>query len=147
MQNQFAEQYQRLRMIVPDTTNPGIKAQAIYIAACVMLGIDPSDQPDNSKIREKYRASNTAHYKLCIIRDAITGEKEANWDDEDEDKFGGWFWMDSPGFRFCVTLCDFAYSYSAGGSRLCTFSDEDQEFFMKECVALWADFMGGKLPA
>lgn len=145
--SKFAAQYKRLGMEVPETTNPTEKAEAIYITSCAKLGVDPADLPDVSRIREKYRLRTIADYKLCIVRDAITDSQEADWEDGDEDKYGGWFWMDSPGFRLGAVYCDGTFACTGLGSRLCTFSRPDQEFFMQECIALWADQMGGKLPA
>lgn len=142
----FKEQYARLGMKIPKTKSPVEKAALIYVASCAKLEIDPLALPDVSRIREKYHAKTVADYKLMIVRDALTEEREANWDDDDEYKYGGWFWMDAPGFRFIDSFFDLSHSYTSGGSRLCTFSEEDQDFFMKECIALWADSMGGKLP-
>lgn len=143
----FKEQYARLGMKIPKTKNLIEKAELIYVASCVKLGIDPLALPDVSRTREKYQAKTISDYKLMIIRDAITEDREADWNDEDERKYGGWFWMDKPGFRFGVSYCDVTYSRTTCGSRLCTFSDDDQEFFMMECIAFWADSLGSKLPA
>lgn len=142
----FKEQYARLRMGIPQKKVSLIqKATLIFVASCVKLGIDPQALPDVSMIKEKYRAKTVADYKLMVIRDALTEEREADWN-SDERKYGGWFWMDKPGFRFYGSRYVFALSFASGGSRLCTFSDDDQQFFMTECVALWADSLGGKLP-
>lgn len=142
----FSAQYQRLNMAVPKTTNLSDKAQLIFVASCAKLGVDPNDLPDVSRLRDKYKPCTVAEYKLCIIRDAITDEREANWDDRGENKYGGWFWLNKPGFRFYDVTYVITFSDSYGGPRLCTFDENDQEFFMKECIALWADLMGGKLP-
>lgn len=144
--SQFTEQYQRLGMSIPETTDLIAKAEAIYVAACAKLGLAPADLPDVSKVREKYRVSQIALHKLQVVRDAITEDKEANWDNR-EYKYGSWFYMNSPGFRFGGVGFDVTFTDVTGGSRLCTFSEEDQEFFSEECIALWADFYGSKLPA
>jgi hypothetical protein len=141
----FKEQYARLGMKVPKTKNLIEKAEMIFVASCSKLGVDPLALPDVSRIREKYHAKTVADYKLMIVRDALTEQREADWD-SDERKYGGWFWMDKPGFRFLASCCGYSGTCATGGSRLCTFSDDDQQFFMKECVALWADSLGGKLP-
>jgi hypothetical protein len=148
MSKKFAKQYQRLGL--PESTAellPQQKAEMIYGAACLVLKIEPNHMPDVSMVREKYRPSQLALHKLQVVRDAITGDQEADWNDMDEYKYGGWFWMDDPCFRFCAVNCTRTDARAGLGSRLCTFSDSDQEFFMKECVALWADFHGGKLPS
>lgn len=142
----FTEQYQRLGMSIPETTDPIAKAEAIYVAACAKLRLDPNDLPDLSRVRAKYVAHQIADYKLMVIRDAVTQEREANWNGN-EYKYGSWFLMNNPGFRFGGVGCDFAYTTVSGRSRLCTFDEDDQEFFSKECIALWADFYGSKLPA
>jgi hypothetical protein len=145
MTTKFMAQYKRLGIKVPKTKDPVEKAEIIYDAACKKLCLDPADLPDVSRVREKYRASQLAFHKMEVVRDAITDDREADWNDRGEYKYGGWFWMDSPGFRFHGSYYSFAVSYPTGGSRLCTFSEEDQDFFMIECVSLWADFYGGKL--
>lgn len=144
--SQFKEQYARLGMDVPETTDLVEKAEMIYKASCAKLGIDPMMQPIVSGIRAKYQARQIADYKLMIIRDAITDEREADWDDRSEKKYEGWFYLNKPGFRFGGTYCDSSLTCTASGSRLCAFSDNDQQFFMKEAIALWADQMGAKLP-
>lgn len=142
----FKAQYARLGMKVPKTTNAVEKAELIFVACCKKIGVDPLALPDVSLIREKYRPRQIGDYKLMIIRDALTEEKEANWNDRNEYKYDGWFYLNAPGFRFFVTFYSRAAALTGSGSRLCTFSEEDQEFFMKEPIALWADSLGGKLP-
>lgn len=142
----FKAQYARLGIDLPETTNAVEKAELIYVASCKKLGVDPLALPDVNLIREKYRPRQIGDYKLMIIRDALTEEKEANWNDRSEYKYDGWFYLNNPGFRFYVTYYSYTGAYAGAGSRLCTFSEEDQEFFMKEPVAFWADTMGGKLP-
>lgn len=145
MPKEFEEQYKRLGMAVPETGDRE-KAELIYNASCAKLGLDPNNLPEVSKVREKYQASQLAFHKLSAIRDAIVEDKEAEWNDEDEYKYGAWFWMDKPGFRLGGIGYRWAASSTGAGSRLCTFTEEDGEFFAKECIAFWADFMGGKLP-
>lgn len=144
---QFEEQYKRLGIAVPNTTDPVEKAQIIYVASCIKLGLDPNNLPDVSKVREKHQAKLIADAKLMVIRDAIVDDREADWNDEDEYKYGPWFWMDSPGFRLNDVVFGIAGTCTPGGSRLCTFNRPDGNFFVTECIALWADSFGGKLPA
>jgi hypothetical protein len=144
--NDFKVQYANLGINDAPPTDPVQKFEVIYRAACTKLGLNPEDMPDVSRVREKYRASQLAFHKLEVVRDAIVSDREANYDDRNEEKWGGWFYLNKPGFRFDGACCGISYSCSVGGPRLCTFSNDEQEFFMKECVAGWADFYGGVLP-
>ena len=144
--NDFKAQYANLGINDALPTDPVQKFEVIYRAACTKLGLHPQDMPDVSRVREKYRASQLAFHKLEVVRDAIVSDREANYDDRNEEKWGGWFYMNKPGFRFYASRYTYSRARSTGGSRLCTFSDDDQEFFMKECIAGWADFLGGVLP-
>lgn len=146
MTTQFKDEYAKLGIEAPKTTDLVEKAGIIYDAACKKLGLDPVDLPDVSRVREKYRASQLAFHKLEVVRDAIAEDREADWNNSDEYKYFAWWRMNKPGFRLFDFDFGWAVSNSCAGSRLCTFSEEGQEFFAKECIALWADFMGAKLP-
>lgn len=144
MEQQFSQQYAQLGIkgkVPADLTK---KAEKIYQAACKKLGINPENLPGLSKVRGKYKATLLATHKLMIIRDALTEGKEADWDN-DEEKWEPWFWFNAPGFRFDYADC--GYTYSSVGSRLCFFSQEDAQFSGQECIALWADLYGDKLPS
>jgi hypothetical protein len=144
MENNFKAQYANLGITAPKTKDLVKKAQIIYEAACKKLELDPNGQPDLSEVRTKYHASQRALHKLQVIRDAITGDREADWNNSNEQKWFGWYWLNAPGFRFygayyhCTTSCV--------GSRLCTFCEEDQKFFSTQCIALWSDYYGVALP-
>lgn len=147
MAQQFEAQYARLGISLSEIpVDPVLKGELIYRAACTKLDITPDDAPEVYRVRQKYRNSILAYNKLMVIRDGITGDREADYDNYDEEKWGGWFWMNKPGFRFGDSGYSDSGSRAGGGSRLCTFSRQDEEFFMKECIAIWADFMGGTLP-
>lgn len=147
MAQKFKAQYARLGINEEVPTDPIQKAEVIYRAACGKLGLNPEDMPDVSRVREKYRASQLAFHKLEVVRDAITADRKADYNNYDESKWGGWFWLNNPGFRFIAAYCVITRTSPYGGPRLCTFSEQDQDFFMKECVAIWADFYGGVLPS
>ena len=147
MTNKFAKQYQVLGVAIDELAalDPRQKAGAIYEASCRTLGLDPAAVPDLSRVREKYRFSQLAFHKLEVIRDAITGDREADWDDYSDKKWGSWFYMDSPGFRFDGVAYTDTNSYSGLGSRLCCETEEQAEFLARECIAFWADFYDKKL--
>ncbi|HLZ88991.1 MAG TPA: hypothetical protein VKQ52_17170 [Puia sp.] len=146
MAQQFKDQYARLGINDEVPTDPIQKAEVIYQAACRKLSLNPEDMPDVSRVRGKYRASQLSFHKLEIIRDAIVGDREAKWNDYAEYKWGSWFYLNSPGFRFVDSYYSCTNAVSGAGSRLCTFSKNDQDFFAIECIALWAEFHGGVLP-
>lgn len=146
MANKFAAQYKILGIPTPESTaTPMEKADAIFQAACNKQGIDPALLPELSMLPEQFRAFPLSAYKLEVIRTALVEGKKANWNDTRERKWGSWWWMNDPGFRFFVSDYSITITYSACGSRLCTFSEEDEEFFALECIAIWADFAGAKL--
>lgn len=120
------------------------KSDIIFHAACLKIGADPAALPLVDHLLEALRLFPVASYKLQIIREALTNQKKADWNGR-ERKWGSWFWMDKPGFRFNGAYCDIALTAATGGPRLCTFTYEDQNFFSTECIALWADFCGGEL--
>lgn len=113
--NDFKVQYANLGINDAPPTDPVQKFEGIYRASCTKLGLNPEDMPDVSKVREKYRASQLAFHKLEVVRDAIVSDREANYDDRNEEKWGGWFWLNKPGFRFADAGCAFARTGSGGG--------------------------------
>lgn len=114
--------------------------------ACAALGIDTT-LPDVSMIAEEFARPIIALYKLQVIVKAWNGKWVADWNDQSQYKWGCWWWMNAPGFRFVDAFCDFASTLSTGGSRLCFASEKLAEKAGAELDYLFADLMGGILPA
>lgn len=144
----FTQQYNILGLKPPSKKmDAREKAEVIFHAACKIHGLDPAALPLVDHLEEEFRPSLVSSYKLQVVRKAITAGRKGNWNDTSERKWGSWFWMNKPGFRFYASHSSLTRTYAAGGSRLCTFSEEDQDFFAQECIAFWADFHGEELPA
>lgn len=83
--------------------------------ACKTLGID-AVLPDVSAIAERDGQSLIATYKLTIIARALNEGWVPDWNNM-EGKWYPWFDMSGSGLSFFV--CDYYFSYSFVGSRLC----------------------------
>lgn len=115
---------------------------------CEKLGLDPGKcLPDVSNVPERFRASITAHVKLCIITEAANEQKQFDWNDSDQEKWYPWFDLEKDedinpsAFRFVVTCYDLTYAFAGGGSRLCFFSDEDATYHGQQHVDLYRELM------
>jgi hypothetical protein len=61
-----------------------------------------------------------AYQRLKVIVKALNPKGwVADWNNSSQPKWGNWFWMNNPGFRFYGTYFDYAAAYATGGSRLC----------------------------
>jgi hypothetical protein len=75
-----------------------------------------------------------------IIRAINPGFKEKiDWTDTTQYKWISWFkyYKQSSGFRFDDSDCDYVYSYSAGGSRLCSEDEEKNKFIAETFIDIW----------
>jgi len=114
--------------------------------ACEVLGMDASI-PNLSAMPESYQKPMLAHYKLCVITQAInTLENEGetwkpNWNDWDQYKYYPWFEMGSPsGGGFSADDCDYWYAASLCGSRLCFKTREAAKYAGKQFEALYKEY-------
>lgn len=147
MTSEFTRQYAALGLEAPSKKmDARQRAERIFQAALRKLGMVGTAVSLLESLADEFRPSMLGFYKLQVVRKAITENREADWNDSDEEKWGGDFLMNDPGFRFIGARCGIRHTTWAGGSRLCTFDEDDQEFFVIECVAFWADFYGGRLP-
>jgi hypothetical protein len=146
MAHRFDEQYNALGLKAPSAEkDPREKAEIVFYAACQKMGFDPAALPIVDHLPEAFRVFPVASYKLEVITKAILDGKKLDPNSRQR-KWGAWFWMDKPGFRFIGSDYAYAFSYAGGGSRLCSWSEQDATFIAIECIALWADFHDGKLP-
>lgn len=92
--------------------------------ACKVLGIN-AVIPDFGLVPEKHQNALLAHYKLCIIAEAINYIDNndqiwsPDWDNGKWDKYYPWFDMSSSSGGFSFYGCDYWDSVSNVGSRLC----------------------------
>lgn len=109
-----------------------------FADACVKCGT--TEEAFNKKWIDKGFDLDTICYeKLKIVYRAINNERKPDWS-KSENKFWAWHWVLSSGVAFVIS--DFGYSgtYSILGSRLCTFSAEQQLHINKYFEDLWIGF-------
>jgi hypothetical protein len=109
-----------------------------FTFACKKLGYDPTKSlPDVSKMPKHMQASTVAKAKLDIIYEAARDGVELDYDDINQDKWGIWWWLNKPGFRFYVAFIDYSLATTTGGPRLCVLSREDAIYHANKHKALW----------
>lgn len=115
--------------------------------ACKAEDLNPETViPDFSCYPEKDRKSMVAHAKLVIIVRAVNrlANGGAEWipdfDNVSQDKYEIWFRKGgSSGFRF--NDCDYWYSASVVGSRLCFISREIAEETAEQFIDLYNEYL------
>jgi hypothetical protein len=111
---------------------------ASFAQACKLLKYNPKTVlPNVSKMPMHLRAHTVAKAKLEIIAEASRGSVELDYDNTDQRKWGGWFRLDKPGFRFGGAGCGLSGTYSGGGPRLCYLSEEDTVYHCQKHIALY----------
>src|ERR1700743_3573580 len=101
MSKRFDRQYELLGLQVPPADmTPLEKSEIIYFAAATILGVDPAGLPVVPHLSAGVPALPVAAFRLQVIREALASRRKADWNNRQERKWGPWFWMDSPGFRF-----------------------------------------------
>ncbi len=124
--------------------NPGSKytpeeqSDIMLRAACKLLNIQT---PDLGWRVNDYTTPLIAHRNLQIIRNAVTGNWKADYNNFSQLKWYPWFRMDKPGFRFS------AASYGGTGSSVGSWLDYETwaqaELMGQTCIALYRDLYGG----
>lgn len=116
-----------------------------YEEACQKLEI-PDGIPDVSTFPTKHQASLIAFAKLVIIAEALNDKWEPDWNNGDEYKYYPWFDMEvdennPSGFRFNDSYCEWTFTYSAGGSRLCFRTRALSDYAGKTFESLYRELM------
>ncbi len=110
------------------------------------LGIDPyffgDDLTDiEGDVWAKDCKSVIAYIKLIIVARALNEGWEPDWSNDDEYKYYPWFDMSSgSGSGFSSDGCDYTYSRSSVGSRLCFKTRELAEYAGKQFEDLYRDY-------
>ncbi len=114
--------------------------------ACKVLDYNAAI-PDFSAMPETYQKPLIAHYKLCVIAEAInTIENDGktwvpDWENGEWDKYYPWFVMGSAsGVGFSYYVCDSDLSGSLLGSRLCYISSEAARYTGKQFEELYKEY-------
>jgi len=89
-----------------------------------------------AKPKNDFQEALNAVATLWIIAQAIRGTWEADYDNSNQKKWYPWFRKTASGFVFSNAFCDWSFSYSATGSRLCFENSEDAEYFGKKFIKL-----------
>lgn len=115
-----------------------------FESACQFCGYDPEKVlPDVTSFPTHMQNALLSYAKLLIITEAINEKHVFDWDSYDERKYFPWFDMEKDkqvnpsGFRFHDSLCDYTYSFTSGGSRLCYRNAQDAEFSAVTFLELW----------
>jgi hypothetical protein len=115
-----------------------------YQSACEFLKRDPNDRPDVSKMQdEDLKKYINANFELVIITKALNAEyTEQNklnkpwrpdYRDRNQRKYFSWFEVDeASGIGFSNTFCDYWYTSTYVGSRLCLPSPDHVHYSNKQ---------------
>lgn len=90
-----------------------------------------------SKMPRHLQSHTIARAKLEIIAEASRDGVELDYDDTNQRKWYGWFWLNKPGFRFSDAYYVISNSLSTGSPRLCYLSEEDTIYHCKKHVGLY----------
>lgn len=109
--------------------------------ACKVLGINLA-LPNLEAMPESYQKPMLAHYKLCIIAEALNEGWKPNWDDDDEYKYYPWFDMEgsSSGSGFSYGAYDGWAAVTVVGSRLCFKSRELARYVGETFIELYREY-------
>jgi hypothetical protein len=108
--------------------------------ACKKLGYDPVKVlPKVGTMPKHHQDATVAHAKLVIITEALNDGWKPNWKDSNEWKYYPWFDMSSPSGP-AFDGCDYWYSISTVGSRLCFKSEELAEYAGKQFQKLYRQY-------
>lgn len=117
-----------------------------FEAACSFCGYDPEKVlPDVTAFPPHMQNALLSYAKLLIITEAINEKHLFDWNSYSERKYFPWFDLEKDeqvnpsGFRFLVTF--YAYTRTAGGSRLCYRNAQDAEFAAVTFLDLWKAMM------
>lgn len=109
--------------------------------ACKEVGINPESLPLLEELPEEFRKPVLAAYKLMVIFKAINDGWTPDWSDDDQRKYFPWFEVSPSGSGFSVSACDFNYTDTYVGSRLCTDSSEKALYIAETFEQEYKDFM------
>lgn len=109
--------------------------------ACNTLGIN-AGLPNFSAIPENLRNSLLAHYKLCIIAEALNEGWTPDWSNREWDKWYPYFYMNSSSSsgRFSFDGSADLSTGSHVGSRLCYKTEELADYAGKQFLDLYKDY-------
>jgi len=108
--------------------------------ACKKLDIVFAEPQDILSVPVEFGKPLTAAYKLMIIFKAINNGWRPDWSKSSQWKYYPWFGVLSSGFGFSGSDCDFGYTVTGTGSRLCTDSSEKALYIAEQFKAEYQEF-------
>ena len=122
-----------------------------YLSACKSENINPV-LPDFSNAPARLRNALTAHYKLCIIVQAINKNDdgtqwEPDWTDTNQPKYVPRFKYDVKKSRFVFWYTNYVFDYgcdtasAAVGSCLCFRRMTDADYAAQKFEKLYSDYL------
>ena len=108
--------------------------------ACKKENLDPNALPDVSMIPEEFHRPLIAVYKLFIIYKAINNGWIADFTNHSQYKYYPWLPVLSSGFGFSLSNCDYDYTVTGVGSRLCTYSSETAVYIGEQFGVLGEEY-------
>lgn len=134
------------KTMLEDTFGKGFFSQKVteriktYEDACRELNINPIDE--TTLTSNGFTKDEIVYRKIKTITEALNEGWQANWNDENQNKWTPYFYPNSPsGFVFYSANCDFSLAAAANGVRLCFKSDELATYAGKQFVDLYKEFI------
>lgn len=120
--------------------NTNYKSITTWEHVCNALNVDRSAQGDLAPVPGALQPFVLASARLAMIVQAINGDWKPDWNNSNQRKWWGWFWMDSPGFRFFDSSYTCSYTRTTGGSRLCFETEEQLQHAVKHFLPCFKAF-------
>jgi len=100
------------------------------------------DVPEFSDVPEDLRDYFKAQYKAIVITEALNEGWEADWEDENQEKYILWFLTKSPsGFAFSAAHFSFTSPYAGNASRLCFKTRVLAKYAGEQFLDIWKDLI------
>nr|DAM03148.1 MAG TPA: hypothetical protein [Caudoviricetes sp.] len=134
------------KTMLEDTFGKGFFSQKVteriktYEDACRELNINPIDE--TTLTSNGFTKDEIVYRKIKTITEALNEGWQANWNDENQNKWTPYFYPNSPsGFVFYDTDYGYSDAVAAYGVRLCFKSDELATYAGKQFVDLYKEFI------
>ncbi len=113
---------------------PPLERIFTFEAAC----LDQGFQPDDSRFTDGTPRQNASNMLEFVIIPSLRAGWLPDWNDTDQEKWYGWYYMNDPGFRFRFAFCD--YASSRVGSWRVLPSREHEEHLAKYFLPVLKNF-------
>lgn len=120
----------------PKVFTPKFSDLKTFEDCCEAIGLNPLEKEFTAGPSDE-----VAYRKLKVIARALNAGWVPNWNNSSQRKWAPWFYLDSPGFRFCGSYCSASNTHSTGGSRLCFETEELATYAGKQFLDIYKDFL------